>query len=963
MVICDKIKQSSSIEELVSIFTSATQPNTGRVAYVITPRGNEVKTAFKVVEAHNLVISNMLDGRINPNFPAELQPRDRTRKSSLLQVNSIASNITPQRLADSGLSSHGAPIIGLDNVVESGNGRTMGILKAYAEGGAEEYRKYLIDNSSLYGLNAADVSAMQNPVLVRVRLDDVDRIKFAKDSNISDLQDMAASEKAFADAEGITPELMALFSPADNGNLLAKSNDAFIQAFLSSLGETTTAGLVTADGRPTRQLLDRMQNAIFAKAYKNEMLVKLVAEEPDPEIRNILTALNVAAPAFVSMQYLSGEVHRQTVSEICSSVEAIDGLDKQVLHALVNAAELVRQAKDKGQTIDEYIQQLGLFDDISDEVKALTLFISRNNRSAKRMGTAFKLMAEVINEELQRSSAAVNDMFGAAPLNLLDVLKVVDQRISLGSENGNDLIKGLLFESSRSVQKKDITKITKLINFCKSVDDIKNLLSFLTRSPFSMDRSEKHIAPLLSKMIKAVHDSGEEKSLKELKQFVKGVLGGSFKKMNTTTDIYLIRDEIATSLGLENKPSAKNFVENFLLDGSILLLKDKIEKLKDSNVNEKEDLKLEIKTIVEAYLKRTKKFSRFTSEQTATLKFATDNKIQSLADYLAICASDRERMANEPAPVNPKEAMMNNHNVGQELLGGELLESQIGNAQQLVRELADERYMQRIGFMTHEERGRFLESLRQCQIGYGEAGDPNRLGVSWFYSKMDRDDLFYMESTFKNYFSQITSKITDVRDRLIDNTDVTDEEVSRWVSSIKIDNKFLKNERDKRVLLEELPKIFRLARGRIFTLREIIFTKSGRAYAQKGAGVIALHSFFDPKVLWHEAGHHFEYSNPNLLIKAKEYLKMKAGLSANILPLKDITNIRYEKKEVAIADHLSQPYIGRIYSMNGIDGTAATEVFSCGFEYLCNSLSGAQSLVNNDLLMQFVVGAIQDYTK
>lgn len=957
MVICDKIQQSNTVEELVSILTSVTQPYTGRVAYVVTPRGTEVKTAFKAVEAHNLVISNMLDGRINPNFPAELQPRDRTRKSSLLQVNSIAKNLTPQRLADSGLSSHGAPIIGHDNVVESGNGRSMGILKAYAEGNAEEYRKYLTENAALYGLNTTDISAMQNPVLVRVRLDDVDRVKFAKDSNISDLQDMAASEKAFADAEGITSELMALFAPADNGNLLAKSNDGFIKAFLNSLGDTATAGLVTADGRPTRQLLDRMQNAIFAKAYKNEMLVKLVAEEPDPEIRNILTALNVAAPAFVSMQYLSGEVHRQTVNEICSSVDAVESLDKQALRALVNSAELVRQAKDKGQTVEEYIQQLGLFEDVSDEVKALSLFITRNNRSAKRMGAAFKAMAEVINEELQRASAAVNDMFGAAPLNLHAVLQVVDQRIGEGSTQD------LLFESAGSLLPKDINKIAKLINLCKSVDDIKNLLSFLTRSPFSMGESEKCIATILSRMIKAVHDSGDEKSLKDLKQFVKGVLGGSFNKMNTTSDIYLIRDEIVSSLGLGSKPSVKNFIENFLLDGSILLLKNKLQKLEHSDYDEKEDLKLEIKNIIEIYLRRTKKFSRLTSEQTATLQFVTDNKIQSLSDFLAICASEREKMANEPIPANPKEAMMNNHNVGQELLGGAAMETQLANAQQIVRELADERYMQRIGFMTDEERGRFIESLRQCQVGYGEAGDPNRIGVAWFYSKMDRSDLSYMESTFKHAFSQITSKIDDVRDNLIETTDVAEEEVSRWLSSIKIDSKFLKNERDKRVLYEELPKIFRLARGRIFTLREIIFTKSGRAYAQKGAGVIALNSFFDVKVLWHEAGHHFEYSNPNLLIKAKEYLKMKGGSSENIKPLKQITNVKYDKKEVAIADHLSQPYIGRIYSINGIDGTVATEVFSCGFEYLCNSLSGAQSLVNNDLLMQFVVGAIQDYTK
>lgn len=430
MVINQQIEQAQSVAEVLSLLTTATQKHTGRVAYIVTPKGKEVKTAFKVVEATDLIMSNMLDGRINPNFPPELQPRDRTRKSSVLQVNAISNNIMPQRLADSGLSSHGSPIVGHDNVVESGNGRTMGILKAYAEGKADHYRQYLIDNAALYGLNASDISSKQNPVLVRVRLDNVDRAQFAKDSNISDLQDMAASEKAYADAENMTPEVMALFSPAENGNLLAKTNDGFIKTFLASLGDTATAGLVTADGRPTRQLLDRMQNAIFAKAYKNEMLVKLVAEEPDPEIRNILTALNVAAPAFIDMQYLSGEVHRQTVGDICSSIEAVDSLDKQALRSLVDAADLVRQAKSNDQSVEEFVLQLGLFEDVPDEVKALALFISRNNRSAKRMGVAFKIMAEVINEELIKSGAAVNDMFAAEPLVLSDVIDIVEKKLS-----------------------------------------------------------------------------------------------------------------------------------------------------------------------------------------------------------------------------------------------------------------------------------------------------------------------------------------------------------------------------------------------------------------------------------------------------------------------------------------------------------------------------------------------------
>lgn len=121
------------------------------------------------------------------------------------------------------MSSHGAPIVGPDNVVESGNGRSMGIWRAYEQGQADEYRQYLIDHAKEFGLNPDDISQMSMPVLVRERLTDVDRAQFARDSNISDLQEMAASEKAYADAQFLTESVMALFNPSDDGNLLARS--------------------------------------------------------------------------------------------------------------------------------------------------------------------------------------------------------------------------------------------------------------------------------------------------------------------------------------------------------------------------------------------------------------------------------------------------------------------------------------------------------------------------------------------------------------------------------------------------------------------------------------------------------------------------------------------------------------------------------------------------------------------
>lgn len=65
-------------------------------------------------------------------------------------------------LGENPSTASGAPIVSAEGVVESGNGRTMAIRKAYETGKGEAYKQWL--NEQGY-----DVSGMKNPVLVRER--------------------------------------------------------------------------------------------------------------------------------------------------------------------------------------------------------------------------------------------------------------------------------------------------------------------------------------------------------------------------------------------------------------------------------------------------------------------------------------------------------------------------------------------------------------------------------------------------------------------------------------------------------------------------------------------------------------------------------------------------------------------------------------------------------------------------
>lgn len=156
--------------------------NLGHTVEAKTVSGKSVSLRYAVVELSALVASNHLNGAINQFYPQELQPRDRTSTESVLGVSRNSDNINLSRLSESESTSSGSPIIGEDFVTESGNGRVMAIRKAYAEGKAGDYQARLVNVAGQFGIKFP-VESMREPVLVRVRLTELDRAEFAKDCN------------------------------------------------------------------------------------------------------------------------------------------------------------------------------------------------------------------------------------------------------------------------------------------------------------------------------------------------------------------------------------------------------------------------------------------------------------------------------------------------------------------------------------------------------------------------------------------------------------------------------------------------------------------------------------------------------------------------------------------------------------------------------------------------------------
>lgn len=398
----------------------------GKDSKIKTAKGNVVDTKFAVIEAAKLIVSHDADGNPNSEYPKEFQPRDRGRETSQAWVKSTAKDLDPDLLGKSRNASFGAPIIGKDRVVESGNGRAAAIILAYQTHKAEEYRDWLIENADDFKISESKIKGMKRPVLVRVRLSDVDRVQFAMEANQSDMLAMTATEKARADANRLDDALMSRLS--GDGDLTAAVNRDFILAFLRSLGTAEAAQYSTTDGIPTKQLYDRVQAALFAKAYNDDRLLQMMADSEKPEIANTIKALNQAAPHFVRARAISHKVTNGVTSKVGDAVEL--SLDDKAINALVEATKILKTAKESGMQLEEFLKQGMIFegDAIDPVIAQMAIFIKENNRSATRMGTAFQTMAEFVANELERRQN--NALWVDEPeIDLLDVLKSANEEL------------------------------------------------------------------------------------------------------------------------------------------------------------------------------------------------------------------------------------------------------------------------------------------------------------------------------------------------------------------------------------------------------------------------------------------------------------------------------------------------------------------------------------------------------
>lgn len=374
--------------------------------------GSSYDMAYEVKSLDELIASNDLTYGVNPLYPSELQPRDRTREASRQQIKRMAEDLRPELLGESPKLSDGAPIIGMDNVVESGNGRTLAIAKAYESGRAEEYRAFLDQYAAERGI---DIAGINNPVLVRTRLTDTDRTQFAKLANESDVAQYSATERAVSDSDRL-PDA-SLLKINNDGSINLDGSMDFVRGFVGSLPKSEQGTVITGDGRLSQEGKRRIESAIMQRAYDDSSLIGRMAENLDDDSKTVLNALLRAAPQLAQLDSLvkQGGRHQNTLAK-----------------DLAQAAQKLSDLKANGQTVPDYLNQGQLLEDgLSDGAKQFLNVFDTNKRSAKAI-------SDNIQSEIDRiegmGDPRQGSLFGDGPEEsaALDIImQNPDQQISV----------------------------------------------------------------------------------------------------------------------------------------------------------------------------------------------------------------------------------------------------------------------------------------------------------------------------------------------------------------------------------------------------------------------------------------------------------------------------------------------------------------------------------------------------
>lgn len=451
---------------------------------VVLENGQELQTEFKVVDAKDLIASSNEDYNINPNYPTELQPRDRTRDASIAQIEMIAQKLNPELLGDNIKAQDGSPIVGPDLVVESGNARTIALKKIMTDpkykAQRENYINWLMQNLSNFGLES--IEGIENPVLVRERLSDMDRAEFTRLANIQSISAMSPVEQAKVDSQKIDSKMIELMET----DKFTGSRNSFTNDFFSRvIPENEMNKYVTKDGVLSKQGLERIKNALMFKAYENENILNFFAEDMESNIKNILNAM------------LENSLN---VIKTKEGIKNGSYYDLDISKEIGEASSRFSNIKLLKQSVEEYLNQISIEEKESPLTLEILNIINSRSKSQKAIsefiGTYFNNLKALGNPNqislTEQESYSHADLLEAT-LNLLSGENQID--ISQVESEGT----GLEEQTEISKGRQEEGPQTNEPNQAEQETEAEEVIEETAATPQEVSQQEKNKSPLEKK--------------------------------------------------------------------------------------------------------------------------------------------------------------------------------------------------------------------------------------------------------------------------------------------------------------------------------------------------------------------------------------------------------------------------------------------------------------------------------
>ncbi len=345
--------------------------------------GKEYQNTQVTATSLNDVVPSMdANGVAMEGYDKKFQPRDTERASSRMFIDDIARELNPDKFFEKETIQNGIPVIDKNGMVIVGNHRVAALLRAkqqYPEK-YEAYKQTALANAAELGLDPDDLQG--DFIVTRMLPEGADGQEIADKSNIAEQRDMSAAELARRDASYIDGELLDAFVATDSGTILSRENERFRNLFLEKVLGGRIDGFMDKDGNYSIEGINRMNNALFYKAYGDNAVSALAAESQDHNFKRIITAMRNVAPRIVTLD---------------REIEGGKAFDVDIKTLILESAQRYMTMKNNKEDIFFFAtnQELGDTDEII-RAKMMMYLIQQNSGSQQRLTDMYNSLIDAV---------------------------------------------------------------------------------------------------------------------------------------------------------------------------------------------------------------------------------------------------------------------------------------------------------------------------------------------------------------------------------------------------------------------------------------------------------------------------------------------------------------------------------------------------------------------------------------